>query len=100
MIYNKGVVSVDIDGCVALPLDAKDRHKYWLSVPIKEAIEKINKLYENKYVIIYHTGRDASYYAETFAWLIKQGCKFHALRMGKLSADYFIDDRNKTIDEL
>ena len=90
---NKGkIVSVDIDGCIAQPLNDKDRHKYWLCDPYKEMIKKVNKLFEDRYVIIYNTGRAPKYYKETFAWLIKQGCKFHALRMGKLRADYYIDD--------
>ena len=96
----KNVVSVDIDGVIAVPLEEKDRHKYWLNVPIKYTIEKVNKLYEGKYVIIYHTARDPIHYAETYAWLLRNGCKFHALEMGKLNANYFIDDRNITIDEL
>lgn len=96
----KKIIAVDIDGCVAEPLKEELRHQYWLSVPIKETIAKVNALYEKRYIIIYHTGRDPAHYAETFAWLVKQGCKFHALRMGKLNADYFIDDKNITIDEL
>ena len=96
----KRIIAIDIDGCIAEPLGAEHRHQYWLSVPIVGMIEKINKLYEDKYVIIYHTGRASTHYGETYAWLIKQGCKFHALRMGKLSADYYCDDKNITIDEL
>ena len=96
----KNVVAVDIDGVIAEPLEEKDRHQYWLSIPIKDTINKVNKLYESKYVIIYHTARDPAHYAETFAWLLKHGCKFHALRMGKLNANWFIDDRNINIDEL
>ena len=94
------IIAMDIDGCIAEPLAEEYRHQYWRSIPIKDVITKVNKLYENKYVIIYHTGRDPIHYAETYAWLVKQGCKFHALRMGKLNADWFIDDKNITIDEL
>ncbi len=94
------IIGIDIDGCVADPLEKKDRHDYSLSVPRKDMIAKVNKLYEDKYVIIYHTGRSPVYYPETYAWLVKHGCKFHALRMGKLSADWYCDDKNITIDEL
>ena len=100
MSQRKNVVAVDIDGCVAEPLDSNHRHQYWLNMPIKEMIDKVNKLYEDKYVIIYYTGRALEYYEETYSWLVKNGCKFHALRMGKLSADYFIDDRNANIEDL
>ena len=94
------IIGVDIDGYIADPLDKKDRHKYWLSKPRKDMIEKVNKLYENRNIIIYHTGRAPIYYTETFAWLIKNGCKFHALRMAKLNADFFLDDKNANIEDL
>ncbi len=94
------IIAIDIDGCVADPLEEKDRHNYILSKPRKDMIAKANKLYEDRYVIIYYTGRDPVHYAETYAWLVKHGCKFHALRMGKLHADYYIDDKNITIEEL
>ncbi len=94
------IIAIDIDGCVADPLEEKDRHKYWLSTPRKDMIEKVNKLYEDRYVIIYHTGRAPSHYEQTYAWLVKHGCKFHALRMGKLSADYYVDDRSIKIEDL
>lgn len=96
----KEIIAMDIDGCIADPLEKENRHKYWLSIPRKDMIDKVNKLYENRYTIIYYTGRDPLYYAETYAWLIKNGCKFHALRMGKMNADWFIDDRNIDIEKL
>ena len=100
MSQHKNIVAVDIDGVIAEPLDEKYRHQYWLSKPVSDMIEKVNKLYEGKYVVIYYTGRAPKYYEETFAWLVKHGCKFHALRMGKVSADWFIDDRNTEIENL
>ena len=94
------IIAVDIDGCIAEPLGKKDRHNYSLSIPIKDTIAKINKLYEDRYVIIYYTWRALLYYEQTYAWLIKHGCKFHALRMGKLHADYYIDNNNINIEDL
>lgn len=88
----KEVYAVDIDGVVA-------EGRFWDEecTPITENIEKINDLYKQKNVIIYYTARHPQYYEMTYAWLIKQGCYFHALRMGKMSANYYIDDRNTTL---
>lgn len=94
------IISVDIDNFVAVPLEEKDRHNYILNVPIRGMIEKINKLYEDRHVIIYYTGRAPKYYEQTYAWLIASGCKFHALRMGKLHADWHLDDRNANIEDI
>lgn len=94
------IVSVDIDNFVAEPLDEKNRHNYILSIPRKDMIEKVNKLFEDRYVVIYYTGRAPKYYQVTYAWLVAQGCKFHALRMGKLRADYYLDDKATNIEDL
>lgn len=93
------IVSVDIDGYIAerTPEKSYDFNNF---VPKLDMIEKVNKLYKKGYVIIYHTARHPSYYEITFAWLVKHGCWFHALRMGKLAATYYLDDRNANIDEL
>lgn len=93
------IIAIDIDGCIADPLEEKYRHMYELCNPRGDMIAKINKLYEDRYVIIYYTGRANKYYEQTYAWLIKHGCKFHALRMGKMNADYFVDDRNAKIED-
>lgn len=89
------VIAVDIDGVVADGLFWKEE-----CTPRLKEIEEINNLYKKGATIIYHTARHPKYYELTYAWLIKQGCYFHALRMGKMNADYYIDDRNRTIEEL
>lgn len=89
MKKNRKVYAVDIDGVIA-------KGRFWDEecTPMTENIEKINDLYKKGNIILYHTARHPQYYEVTYAWLIKQGCYFHALRMGKMSADYYIDDRN------
>ena len=91
----KKIIAVDIDGFVA-------EGKFWEEecTPKKDIIEKINNLYKKQYVIIYHTARHPQYYGMTYAWLVKNGCYFHALEMGKLTADYYLDDRNANLEDL
>ena len=52
MDKTKRIIAIDIDGCVAETLEKKDRHNYILSKPRKDMIMKINKLYEDRYIII------------------------------------------------
>lgn len=93
---SRKIVAVDIDHTIT------NGEPFYLKEPTpnQEMIEKVNELYRRRYVIIYHTGRHPSFYQQTYAWLVKHGCFFHALEMGKLSAEYYIDDKNINIDEL
>ena len=96
---DKRVISVDIDGVVARQTGGAD-FNFADFEPIPETIERVNKLYRKGYVIIYHTARQPEFYQQTLAWLVKHGAWFHALRMGKLGADFYVDDRNASLDDL
>lgn len=89
------IYAVDIDGVVA-------KGKFWEGEceVVKETLDKINTLYLQGHTIIYHTARHPQYYALTYSWLVKVGAYFHALEMGKLTADYYIDDRNLLLHDL
>lgn len=89
------VFAIDIDGVVA-------DGKFWKgeSIARQNELDAVNRLYWQGHIIIYHTGRHPQYYALTYAWLVKNGAYFHALEMGKLTADFYIDDRNMSVDEL
>lgn len=96
---DRRTVSVDIDGYIAEKTDYTS-YDFINFKPIKEMIDKVNELYRNGYTVIYHTARPDEFYASTKAWLINNGCRFHALHMGKLRADFYLDDRNANIDDL
>ena len=57
--------------------------------------EKVNELYEDpqNFIIIY-TARSESIRRATEEQLRILGIRYHALAMGKLRADIYIDDRN------
>lgn len=96
---------VDIDGVIAQHNGICNTCKYESSTPIKENIEKINKLYDEGNIIKYFTARGMGTYHDdaqraearwkelTELQLRIWGCKYHYLIMGKPSADYYIDDK-------
>lgn len=96
MDKTRKVIAVDIDGFVT------NGERFWEQEPTPKlgVIEKVNNLYKQGHVVIYHTGRHPSNYENTYAWLVKYGCYFHALRMGKLAAEHYLDDKNANIDDL
>lgn len=57
--------------------------------------DKVNKLYEcpDNFIVI-HTARSEKIRDITVEQLRKKGIKYHALVMGKLRADVYIDDLN------
>ena len=57
--------------------------------------EKVNKLFENinNFIVIY-TARTEAVREETVRLLQEKNVKYHALVMGKIRADVYIDDRN------
>lgn len=101
---------VDVDETICF-YDNDDR-VYEQAIPSKENIEKINKLYDEGWIIVYWTARGSSdpnnterlnYYRElTTKHLNEWGAKFHKLELGdkKPLYDLIIDDRAKRIEEL
>ena len=87
------IIYVDIDNtiCNSVGID------YKTAVPIKERIEKINKLYDDGNTIVYWTARGTktgiNWYCVTKDQLDKWNCKYHEIRMGKPAFDLFIDDK-------
>lgn len=94
----KGVVAVDMDGvlCEAVPW-----WNYANAKPIKENIEKVNRLYDMGYGIWVYTSRFECDREVTERWLKEHGVKYHRLVMGKSWATHYIDDRAfKTFDDI
>jgi hypothetical protein len=96
---------IDIDGTICDKPKCREDGDYDTSVPKKERIEKINKLYDEGNEIIYLTARGMGrhknsrnlahkeFYDLTFNQLKSWGCKFHELYMGKPAGDIYIDDK-------
>jgi len=96
---------IDIDGTICDKPECREDADYDTSVPKKDRIEKINKLYDEGNEIIYLTARGMGrhknsrtlahkeFYDLTFNQLKSWGCKFHELYMGKPAGDIYIDDK-------
>jgi hypothetical protein len=88
------IYMVDIDNTICYSYDSD----YNKSVPLKERIEKINKLFDQGHEIIYWTARGMSSgkdWAEfTLTQLGSWGCRYTKLIMNKPRYDVWIDDKS------
>jgi hypothetical protein len=106
------VALVDVDETICT---YPGKRQYDLAVPVQEAIDKINKLYDEGWYIIYWTARGGSavskqngkcYWDFTNSQLKSWGCKFHELSTGskgnyiKPPNDLVIDDKAVHIEDL
>lgn len=94
-------IYVDIDETICITPNSR---KYEDAEPIKENIEKINKLYDMGNTIVYWTARGSrkqiNWYDLTYNQLNDWGAKFHELRVDKPYYDLFIDDKTITIENI
>ena len=96
------IIYVDIDETICY-YDGK--REYDLALPIKENIEKINRLFEEGNQITYYTATGSvtkiDWYETTKAQLDEWGCKYHNLSVGeKPHYDLLICDKTKRIEEI
>lgn len=96
------VYVIDIDDTICKRPNGSD---YENSIPIRNRIAQVNKLYDDGNIIKYFTARGmgrynddlklakSKFYNTTETQLKVWGCKYHVLIFGKPSADYYIDDK-------
>ena len=103
-IYNTYVIDLDDTICFTENRDFEN------SKPYTEVINKINELYDKGIKIVIYTARGAKscntleerekkYREITEKWLKKNGVKYTELVFGKMNADYYVDDKNMSIEE-
>jgi mannose-6-phosphate isomerase-like protein (cupin superfamily) len=94
-------IFLDIDNTICKTGEGED--KYYKSIPIKERIDKANKLYDEGHNLTYWTARGGNSGIDWKELTIKQlnewECKYHELIMGKPAFDLFIDDKCCNCDE-
>lgn len=88
-------IFVDIDETICYYQDERD---YNLALPIKQRIDKINKLYDEGNTITYYTARGSVTKIDWFVITKKQldnwGCKYHNISVGEKPAyDLLICDK-------
>lgn len=102
--YNTIVIDLDDTICYTINRDFEN------SKPNRLVIDKINKLYDEGWEIIIYTARGAKscktladreikYRVLTEDWLQKNNVKYTQLLFGKMNADYYVDDKNLSIEE-
>jgi len=93
------LIYVDIDETIC---QSPEDRNYSKAQPVKERIEKINKLFEEGNTIVYWTARGTMTGIDWYQVTQKQfdiwGVKYHDLKMGKPAYDLFIDDKNINSD--
>tara|TARA_R100001594_G_scaffold41884_1_gene73790 strand:+ start:1144 stop:1455 length:312 start_codon:yes stop_codon:yes gene_type:complete len=101
------VIYVDIDETIChreSSIDFGVTHDYTKAKPIKENIDKINKLYDEGNTIVYWTARGSRKQIDWTELTTKQlnewGAKYHELRVDKPFYDLFIEDKSLRIEEL
>lgn len=88
------IIYVDIDETICRTPENRD---YAQSVPIKENIEKINKLYDDGNNIVYWTARGTltgiDWQDITTKQLNNWNAKYHSIKFNKPAYDLFICDK-------
>ena len=83
----------DIDGTIC----SNTEGRYESAEPNREMIAEVNWLYSEGHTIILHTARGSTTGLDwrdlTERQLEDWGVKYHALQMGKPTADFYVDDK-------
>lgn len=92
---------VDIDGVIA---HLEPDNDYARSSPRHDVIARVNALYHAGHRVVLFTARGSAtgidWQAVTEQQMSAWGVKYHELRFGKPAADYYIDDRNYSLNRL
>lgn len=88
----------DLDNTLCITQYVDGKPQYYSSVPIKDRIIKVNKLFDDNNIIIIETARGTMSGNDWFYFTLNQlkdwGLKFDHLRTNtKYVADYYIDDK-------
>ncbi len=86
-------IVIDLDGTILEEKPIKEKAR---AVPLPEAVEAVNRLYEMGHVIIIYSARGDHDLELTLGQLSRFGVKYHHLVLGKPRGDIFIDDRALT----
>lgn len=74
---------IDIDGTVTEDVPNEEPDRMSTCEPFADALEILNKWYEEGHVITFFTSRTEDHREVTEIWLAKHNFKYHGLLMGK-----------------
>ena len=92
---------IDIDGVIASIVPDNDYRK---AAPLERTIASINRLFDAGHRIVLFTARGSKTGIDwrdlTRRQMRDWGVRHHELNFGKPAADYYVDDRNLSIEQL
>jgi hypothetical protein len=74
---------IDIDGTVTDDIPNEEPERMVTCEPYPDALEILNKWYDEGHIITFFTSRTEEHRAITETWLKKHGFKYHGLLVGK-----------------
>lgn len=74
---------IDIDGTITEDVPNEQPERMATCEPFPDALETINKWYDEGHQICFFTSRTEEHREVTLQWLVKHGFKFHSLLVGK-----------------
>jgi len=74
---------IDIDGTVTEDVPNEEPERMATCQPFPDALEILNKWYDEGHIITFFTSRTEDHRAVTEAWLAEHNFKYHGLLMGK-----------------
>lgn len=74
---------IDIDGTICDDIPNEEPERMATANVYPDALETLNKWYDEGHVIFFFTSRTEEHRAVTEAWLQKHGFKYHGMVMGK-----------------
>ena len=74
---------IDIDGTVCDDIPNEEPERMPHAVPYQDALEVINRWYDEGHIITFFTSRTEAHRAITEEWLHRNGFKYHGLLVGK-----------------
>lgn len=92
------VIAVDLDGTMCETCWTP--RQCLTAEPIDGAIAKVNEMSKQCNFIIIYTARPDKLIPATLKWLRKHNVKYDAICNNKMVADVYIDEKNKTFEEV
>ncbi len=74
---------IDIDGTITDDVPNEEPERMVTCLPYPDALETLNKWYDEGHIITFFTSRTEEHRAVTETWLEKHGFKYQGLLMGK-----------------
>lgn len=74
---------IDIDGTVTDDIPNEEPERMVTCVPYLDALETLNKWYDEGHIITFFTSRTEEHRTITEEWLTRHGFKYHGLLLGK-----------------